>query len=60
MVVKLDGNLEIGAHVQSDLGQQICLMHLFRSRAVTNLIYFSEKDPFPFTRAQRALSCHLI
>ena len=59
MVVKLDGNLEIGAHV-SDLGYQNCLMHLFRSKAVTNLIYFSEKDPFPFTRAQRALSCILI
>ena len=31
---------EINAHVRSDIGYLICLRHLFRSRAVTNLIFF--------------------
>ena len=41
MVSILDGDLEIGAHVRSNHGYLICLMHLFRSRAVINLISYS-------------------
>ena len=47
MVLLLDGNLDICAHVWSDLCYLICLRHLIRSRAVTNWIYFSEKTFFP-------------
>ena len=50
MVLELDGNLEKGARLWSDLGYLICLRHLFRSTAVTFL-----KDLFSFTRVQRAL-----
>ena len=32
MVLLLDGNLEIGADVWSDLDNLICLRHLFKSR----------------------------
>ena len=43
MVLILDGNLEIGVHcsvhVRSNLCHLICLRHLIRSRAVTNLIF---------------------
>ena len=35
-----DGNSEKGAHVWSDLGSLICLRHLFRSRAVTDMTSF--------------------
>ena len=38
MVLILDGNSEIGAHLSSNLCYLICVRHLFRSRAVTNLI----------------------
>ena len=42
MVLKLDGKSEIGAHhVRSNLCYLICLRHLIRSRAVTDL--FSPK-----------------
>ena len=37
MVFILDGNSEIGSHVRSDFSYLICLWHLIRSRAVTNL-----------------------
>jgi len=34
MVLKINGNSEIGAHVWSDLGYLICLRHMFISRVV--------------------------
>ena len=34
----VDGNLEIGTQVWSDIGNLICFRHLFGSRAVANLI----------------------
>ena len=49
----LDGDLEIGAHVWSDIGYLICSRHLFRSRAVINHI-------FSFICVQQVLSYHLI
>ena len=39
MVLILYDNLEIGAHVSKNLYYLICLRHLIRSRAVTNLIF---------------------
>ena len=39
MVLILDGNSEIGAHVWSNLCYLICLRHLIRSKTVTNLIF---------------------
>ena len=38
-----NGNLEKGAYVRSELCYLICLRHLFRSRAVTNLIFSFRK-----------------
>ena len=40
MVLILDGSSEIGAHVWRDLGVLIRLIHLWRSRAATNLKIF--------------------
>ena len=40
MVLMLDGNSEIRAQVRNNLCYLICLMHLIRSRAVTDLILF--------------------
>ena len=37
MLLVLDGNSEIGANVWSYLGRLICLRHLFRWRAVTQI-----------------------
>ena len=37
MVLILDGNSEIGAHVLSKIGNLICLEHLFRSTTDTYL-----------------------
>ena len=45
MVLMLDGYLEMDAHVRSDLCYLICSKHLFRSRAVTNLIFFLQMRP---------------
>ena len=53
MVLVLDGYLWIEEHVKSYLDYFICLRHLFRSRAVTNLICI--KDLFIFIRAQNVL-----
>ena len=41
MVLILDGNSDVGAHVRIDLGVLVSLRHLFRSRAVTNLTFSS-------------------
>ena len=43
MVLILDGNSEIVAHVRSKHCYLICLRHLIRSRTVTNRIVFSPK-----------------
>ena len=47
MVVALDGNSDMGAHVRSNFCNFLTyLRHLIRSRAVTNLIFFSQKINF--------------
>ena len=46
MVLVLDGNVEIGAHVWSEISNLICLRHLFISRAVANLKSVSRKVLF--------------
>ena len=43
MVLILDGNSEIGAHMRSDLDYLTCLRHLFRSRAITKLYFLQQK-----------------
>ena len=45
MVIILDSNLEIGAHVWSNLCYLIYLRHLIRSRGVTFWIFFSSELP---------------
>ena len=40
---QLDDNFKIDAHVQSDIGNLICLRHLFRSRAVA-FLYTSGRE----------------
>ena len=50
MVLILDGNSEIGAHVR----------HLNKSRADTNRILFLSKDLFSLMRAQHVLSYQII
>ena len=47
----LDGKLESGARVRSNFFYLICLGHLFRSRADTNRIFFSEKTFFLYACA---------
>ena len=42
------------------LSYLICLRHLFRYRAVTNMILFLKKDLFSITRAHGVLRYHLI
>ena len=46
LVLILDGNYVIGAHVRRNLCDLICFSHLIRSRAVMNRILFSEKSYF--------------
>ena len=45
MVLILDGNLETGAQIRSNVCYLICLRHLIRSRAVTNRVYLTPKEP---------------
>ena len=51
MVLILDGNLELGAHVRSDLRLLICLRRLMRSWAIKNWTSFLRKAPFSFVHA---------
>ena len=44
MVLILDGHSDIGARVRSNLCYLICLGHLVRSRAFTNLFFLLRKD----------------
>ena len=46
MVLILDGNVEKGTHVWSEIGTFICLKRLFRSRAVGNFEIVSRKVLF--------------
>ena len=46
MVLIVDGNSEIDAHVGSNLCYLICLRHSIRSKAVTNRIFLFEKTYF--------------
>ena len=57
VILILDGNSEMGAHVWSNLGYQICLRHLYTSK-VTNLKLFREKKLFSLIFAQHILSNH--
>ena len=50
IILKLDGNSEIGAHVYTEIVKLACLRQLFRSTAVLNL----------FSCARAQLSYHLI
>ena len=53
MVIILDGNLVVGAHVRRDLCYLTCLRHLFKSKGVKNRISFStEKTYFPATYSE--------
>ena len=51
MFLILDGKLEIFAQVWSNLSNLICIGHLLRSRAVTNLIFFRKLHILLFTCA---------
>ena len=44
----LDGNSEINTHIRSNFCYLICLRRLIRSRAVTNLFFFSARPYFPW------------
>jgi len=56
MVLILDGNSEMGAHVRSNLCYLISFRHLIRLREYV----FIRKGFFLFIRAQYVLSSHLI
>ena len=58
MVLILDGNSEIGMQVWSYLGYLTCLRRFIRSRAVTNLIFFSREDLLSFIHAHHVLTYH--
>ena len=46
IVLILDWNSEkMCARRMGDIGKLVCLRHLFRSKAVTNLTFFSAKKP---------------
>ena len=46
-VLLLDGSTNHVAHVWTEIGNLICLRHLFTSRAISNLIYLTQKTDFP-------------
>ena len=54
MVLKLDGDSEIGAQVRINLCYLICLRHLIRSRAVTNRIFSTKSLIFLHACATRS------
>ena len=60
MVLILDGNSLICAHVKHNLCYSTCLRHLIISRAVTNRVFLFEKELFSLMRAPHVLSYHLI
>ena len=60
MVLILDGNSDIGAHVLSTTCNLLCLRHFFRSRSVGNLKFISEKTRFSSYMRNMSLSYHLM
>ena len=61
MVLVIDRNSDISAHVRSIICYLICLRHLFRSREVTYLtIFFLIKDLSSLVRVQPVLRSHQI
>ena len=60
MVLKLDGNSELGAHAKCDLGY----FHLFtafaRIKSSHKAGFFIQKRPIFFVHSQHVLSYHLI
>ena len=54
MVLILDGNSEMGAHVRRNLCYLMCLMHLIRLRADTILISFFRSPKSHFYSFMRA------
>ena len=59
MVLVLDDNSEIGAHMQSETGHLNSLRHLFKSRTVANLKIYFKNFQLSSTCAQNDLSYHL-
>ena len=59
MVLILQGNSEIGAHVRSEIGYLIYLRHLNRSRAVTNLMIAITIDIFAYFCVEKSNSFDL-
>ena len=51
MVLDLDGNSEMGAHVGSNFSYFICFRHLINSRSVTNRTFHPEKTYFLYSCA---------
>ena len=47
MVLILDGNSEIGAHVKSNLSYLFCIRHLIKRKELTNPTIISDKTYFP-------------
>ena len=48
----------VGAHVSIEVGNLICLRHLFRTTVIAN--FTLKKQLYALIRAQRVLSFHLI
>ena len=59
MVLIIDGNSGIGAHMWSEIGNLISLRHFFLIESIRKTGSHFEKDLFSFTRAQEVLSYHL-
>ena len=57
MVLTSDGYLEMGAQGSSNLCYLICLRHLIRSKAVTNLTFYPKRPIF--LPAKHVLSYHI-
>ena len=56
MALISDGNSELDAHVFRDIGNLICLRHLFRSTTVADF----KKKRFNFTSAQQVQGYRLV
>ena len=56
----VDREIDIGAHMWSEIRNLICSRNLFRSAVVANMKLISKRDLFPLPRAQRVLSYRFI
>ena len=56
MVLLIDGNSEIDAHVWSEISFLVCLRRLFRSTAVASSEFILKKEQILITHTQRILS----